>query len=67
MTDADRRTPEQIRSEIAAERAQLDAKVAELSHEAKRSGRIAGSALAALGSVLLFVRLRRSERWNRGG
>jgi hypothetical protein len=61
MTDNGRRTPEQIRAEITAERAQLDAKVAELSAEAKRSSRIAGTALGALGSLLLFRRLRRGR------
>ncbi len=62
MTDGDRRTPEQIRSEIAAERVRLDAKLSELSAEAKRSGRIAGTALGALGSLLLLARLRRRRR-----
>ncbi len=62
MKNDDRRTAEQIRTEILAERAQLDAKLAALGAEAKRSGRIAGSALAALGSVLLFVRLRARRR-----
>ena len=62
MTANDGRTPEQIRSEIAAERAQLDAKVSELSIEAKRSGRIAGTALGALGSLLFVARLRRRRR-----
>ena len=59
---SDGRTPEQIRAELASERAQLDAKVAELSAEAKRSGRVAGSALATLGSLMLFARLRRRRR-----
>jgi hypothetical protein len=62
MRNDDRRTTEQIRTEILAERAQLDAQLAALGAEAKRSGRIAGSALAALGSVLLFVRLRARHR-----
>ena len=57
MSNDDRRTPEQIRAEILAERAQLDAKLAALGAEAKRSGRIAGSALATLGSALLVARL----------
>ena len=61
MTESDR-TPEQIRSELAAERAQLDAKLSELSTEAKRSGRIAGTALGALGSLLVVARLRRRRR-----
>ncbi len=62
MTNHDRRTTEQIRTEILAERAQLDAKLAALGAEAKRSGRITGSALAALGSVFLLVRLRARRR-----
>ena len=62
MTNDDRRTTDQIRAEILAERAQLDAKLAELGAEAKRSGRMAGSVLAALGSVLLFARLRARRR-----
>jgi Flp pilus assembly protein TadB len=62
MTTDDRRTTEQIRTEILAERTQLDAKLAALGAEAKRSGRIAGSVLAALGSVLLLARLRARRR-----
>ena len=62
MTKDERRTAEQIRAEIVAERAQLDTKLAELGAGAKRSGRIAGSALAALGSVLLLARLRARRR-----
>jgi hypothetical protein len=62
MTKDERRTAEQIRAEIVAERAHLDTKLAELGAGAKRSGRIAGSALAALGSVLLLARLRARRR-----
>ena len=62
MTTADRRTSEQIRAEILAERAQLDAELAALGAEAKRFGQIAGSALAALGSLALFVKLRARRR-----
>ena len=62
MTNGDRRTSDQIRAEILAERAQLDAKLAALGAEAKRSGQIAGSVLAALGSVLFFVRRRARRR-----
>ena len=58
MSSRERRTAEQIRSEIASERAQLDAKLAELGAGAKRSGRIAGSVLATIGGVLLVARLR---------
>lgn len=57
MSDDDRRTPEQIRAEIIAERAQLDSELAALGAEAKRAGRIAASALATLGSVAFFARL----------
>jgi Protein of unknown function (DUF3618) len=62
MTNGERRTPEQIRAEIRAERAQLDAELSAFGDEAKRSGRIAGSALAALGSLLVLVRLRARRR-----
>ena len=58
MTSTERRTAKQIRSEIASERDQLDAKLAAVGAEAKRSGRIAGSVLAALGVVVLLARLR---------
>lgn len=62
MTTDDRRTTEQIRTEIVTERAELDAKLAALGAEAKRSGRIGGSVLAALGGVLLLARLRARRR-----
>jgi len=62
MTNGDRRTSEQIRADIRAERAQLDAELAALGAEAKRFGQIAGSALAALGSLALFVKLRARRR-----
>ena len=48
MKNADGRTKEQIRDEIGAERAQLNAALATIGAEAKRSGRIAGSTLTAL-------------------
>jgi hypothetical protein len=57
MTGPERRTPEQIRAEIAAERAQLDARLATLGAEAKRSGRIAASMLAAVAGVVLVAKL----------
>jgi Protein of unknown function (DUF3618) len=62
MAPDDPRTTEQIRAEILAERARLDERLAALGAEAKRSGRLAGSVLAAIGSVLLFVRLRARRR-----
>jgi hypothetical protein len=62
MTGSEPRTSEQIRAEIQAERAQLDAQLAALGAEAKRSGRIAGSLLAALSGVLLLARLRSRHR-----
>jgi hypothetical protein len=57
MTSNEPRTADQIRKEILSERAQLDAKLATLGAEAKRSGRIAGSAIAALGGAALAVKL----------
>jgi hypothetical protein len=62
MADDERRTADQIRTEIVEERAELDAKLSALGAEAKRSGRIAGSVLAAVGSVLLLGRLRARRR-----
>lgn len=57
MSDDDRRTPEQIRAEILAERARLDAELAALGAEAKRVARIAASATAALGSLAVFAKV----------
>jgi hypothetical protein len=62
MTNADRRTPDQIRGEIAAERRQLNDELAEFGAEAKRTGRLAGSGLAALGALLVGVRLLTHRR-----
>lgn len=62
MASTDRRTPEQIRSDIAAERRQLNDDLAELRTEAKRTGRLAGSGLAALGALLVGVRLLTRRR-----
>ena len=56
MAGPERRTPEEIRKEIRAARNELDAELAALGADAKRSGRIAGSALAAVGSMLLLAR-----------
>jgi hypothetical protein len=57
MTPGNQRTAEQIREEIRLERARLDAALATLGADAKRSGKVAGSLLAALGSVLVISRL----------
>lgn len=62
MTSHEGRTPEQIRAEIAAERSQLSAELAALGTEAKRTGQLAGSGLAALGSLLVLLRLRGRRR-----
>jgi hypothetical protein len=62
MTSADRRTPDQIRSEIAAERAQLNSELTALGSEAKRTGRLAGSGIGALGALLVLVRLLLGRR-----
>ena len=62
MTGPERRTPEQIREEIRAARSALDADLAALGADAKRSGRIAGSAFAAVGSMLLLARRRARRR-----
>jgi Protein of unknown function (DUF3618) len=57
MAKPDRRSPEQIRAEIAAERSLLDADLAALGAEAKRAGRLAGSGVAGLGGLLVLLRL----------
>lgn len=62
MTSADRRTPEEIRAEIAAARGQLNSELAALGTEVKRTGRLAGSGLAALGTLLVFIRLLTRRR-----
>ena len=59
MARTDRRPTEQIREEIRGERAQIDKSLAELRADAKRLARVAGSASAALASLLVLVRLRR--------
>lgn len=62
MSHAEKRTAETIRAEIRAEREQLDERLAELGAGAKRSGRIAGSALAVLAGVTLLARRRTRRR-----
>jgi hypothetical protein len=56
------RTVEEIREEIRLERAEIDRARAALGADVKRSGQIAGSVLAALGSLRLLLRLRRHRR-----
>jgi hypothetical protein len=62
MARPDRRTTAEIREEIRAERAQLDAALAELRADAKRMAQVGGSASAALASLLVLVRLRSRRR-----
>jgi len=62
MARTDRRTAEQIREEIRAERAQIDAALAALRADAKRLGLGAGSLLAALASLRAVARLRGRRR-----
>jgi hypothetical protein len=56
------RTPEQIRTEIAAERASLDQAVSGLVSDAKRTARLAGSGATALGGLMFVLRLLRRRR-----
>jgi hypothetical protein len=56
------RTVEEIREEIRLERAQLERARATLTADVKRSGQIAGSALAALGGLGLLLKLRGRRR-----
>jgi hypothetical protein len=62
MASDNGRTVEEIREEIRLERAGLDRARAALGADVKRSGQIAGSVLAALGSLRLLLRLRRHRR-----
>jgi ABC-type transporter Mla MlaB component len=62
MAPADRRTTEQIREEIRTERAELDTALAALRADANRLARVSGSALAALASLLVLIRLRGRRR-----
>jgi hypothetical protein len=59
------RTPEQIRAEIAAERASLDQAVSSLVSDAKRTARLAGSGATAFGGLMFVWRLLRRRRRNR--
>jgi hypothetical protein len=63
MAPDDGRSPEQIREEIQAERAKLDTALGAFGAGAKRSGKLAGSAIGALGTLLIVARrLRRRKR-----
>jgi hypothetical protein len=57
MAGANGRSPEQIRAEIRAERAQLGTAAAALGADVKRSARMAGSAVAAFAGLLVLRRL----------
>jgi len=56
------RTTDQIREEIRIERAGLDQARAALVADVKRTGQIAGSVLAGLGSLRLLLKLRGRRR-----
>ena len=56
------RTADQIREEIRVEREELGRARTALTAEVKRSGQIAGSIVAALGSLRLLLRLRSRRR-----
>ena len=58
MSQADRRTTEQIREEIRTERAHLDAALAALRADSKRLAQLAGSVSGALAGLAVLVRLR---------
>ena len=62
MAPDDGRSPEQIRGEIQAERAKLDTALAAFGAGAKRSGKLAGSAVGVLGSALIVARRLRRRR-----
>ncbi|HWB21392.1 MAG TPA: hypothetical protein VG652_00735 [Gaiellaceae bacterium] len=62
MTSPERRTPEQIRAEIESERTALSSELSTLRAEARQTGRLAGSGVAALGSLLVLVRLLARRR-----
>jgi hypothetical protein len=54
-----KRSMEEIRAEIQAERAQLDTSLHSLVSEVKHSARLAGAGVATLGGLRLAVRLFR--------
>lgn len=59
---AERRTPEDVRSDIRSERRQLEAAIGTLSDEGKRSAKLAAAALAAGVGVYVIWRLLRAAR-----
>jgi hypothetical protein len=64
MPTSERRTAADIRADIAAQRAQLDAEVAALKVDLQRKAQIAGLATAVIVSVMIVARfvLRRLLR-----
>jgi hypothetical protein len=62
MASDDRRTVEQIRAEIDAERASLDQAISTLVADVKRLGVMAGSGVGGLGSLLFLLKLRGRRR-----
>jgi hypothetical protein len=56
------RTSKQIREEIRRERAELEQARTALVADVKRTGQIAGSVLAGLGSLRLLLKLRGRRR-----
>ena len=62
MTGADSRTREQIRAEIDAERIRLGEAVGAFQANAKQTGRVAGSVLAAAAVARVVLRLLARRR-----
>jgi len=62
MTDTDSRTADQIRAEIRSERARLDEAVGAFQANARQTGLVAGSLLAAAAGARLLLRLAARRR-----
>ena len=62
MTGTDTRTAERIREEIQAERARLADAVRAFQANAKQTGRVAGSVLAAAATARFVLRLLARRR-----
>jgi hypothetical protein len=62
---AERRTPAQLRGDIRSERRELDAAIAALTQEGKRSVRLAGAVVAAGLATLVLWRIGRAVRRRR--